>query len=143
MAIASLAAAVLGAAAAVSSPVDCRRDAPAFMAAYAEDLSAGDRTAIAGRYSRSGAYALGARAKTFNGPEATVQHYAAATWQKPDAFEWLDLSYEQLGPTTCLVAGGFRWTAQGRTAAFAYTSVLRAEDGVLRIMVEHENRLAP
>ena len=141
MAMALLVAAVLGTAAADPSPVDCGRDAPAFMSAYARDLSAGDRVAIAGRYSRSGAYSLGFEAKILDSPEAITRRFAGSAWQRPEAFEWQNLSYEQLGPTTCLVAGGFRWTAQGRTATLAYTSVLRAEEGGLRIMLEHENLL--
>ena len=143
MAIALVVSAVLGTAAPDSKPVDCGRDAPAFMAAYARDLSAGDRAAIAGRYSRSGAYSLGFGAKSLDSPEAITKRYAGPAWQKPDAFEWQDLSYEQLGPATCLVAGGFRWTKQGRTGTLAYTSVLRAEEGGLRIMLEHENLLKP
>jgi hypothetical protein len=121
--------------------VECARAGPAFMADYAEALTQGDRSGIARRYRAVGAYSLGFEAKTFDSLEAIARRYASKDWQKPDEFAWTDLSYEQIGPETCLVVGGFRWTSGGRTAQMAYTSVLRLEGGALRIMLEHENVL--
>jgi hypothetical protein len=124
-------------------PLDCARSGPAFMRSYAEDLAKGNRKAIAARYSAGGAYMLGFQAKTRDSFEAIGRRYAGSEWQKPDRFAWTDLSYEQLGPDTCLVAGGFDWTSGERMAALAYTAVLRRENGALRIILEHENMLAP
>jgi hypothetical protein len=123
--------------------VDCKVAAPAFMASYATDLLAGDRPALVARYAARGAYFLGFEAKSFDAPATIAQHYAGAAWQKPDAFSWQALSVEQLGPAACLVTGGFRWTARGRTMDFAYTAVLRGEAGGLKIQLEHENPLTP
>ena len=121
--------------------IDCQVLAPKFMADYARDLVAGDRGAIARRYSSRGAYSLGFEPKSFDSAAAIAKRYAGAEWQKPDAFAWSALSYEQLGPDACLATGGFRWTAGGRAMDFAYTAVLRAEGQQLRIVLEHENPL--
>ncbi len=131
-----------GAAAAVSPPsVDCLHSAPLFMREYAGELSAGDRDALARRYSAKGAYSIGFGPKSFETRAEIARRYAGASWRKPDQFAWDDLSYEQLGKDTCLVVGGFRWTASGRTALLAYTAVLRREGKALRIILEHENVL--
>jgi hypothetical protein len=111
------------------------------MASYAGELVAGDRAAIARRYSSGGAYSLGFKPKSFDSAAAIARRYAGPEWQKPEAFAWEALSYEQLGPGSCLVTGGFRWTAGGRAMSFAYTAVLRAEAGGLRVMLEHESPL--
>ncbi|GAA4010540.1 hypothetical protein GCM10022211_26270 [Sphingomonas humi] len=113
------------------------------MASYAADLAKGDRGAIASRYSGNGAYSLGFGPKTRESFEAIGKRYAGPEWQKPDKFEWTDLSFEQLGQDHCLVAGGFNWTVGQRTAAMAYTAVLKRERGVLRIILEHESMLTP
>ena len=106
--------------------VDCARAGPAFMAAYAGELTGGDRGATARRYSSRGAYSLGLEAKSFDSAAAIARRYAGPEWRKPDAFSRETLSFEQLNPATCLVVGSFRWTAAGRAMSFAYTAVLRA-----------------
>jgi ketosteroid isomerase-like protein len=118
-------------------------EAQAFMAAYAKDLAAGDRAAVAARYSRAGAYALGFAPKRFDAHAVIVANYAGSGWQKPAAFAWRDLSYEPIGPDAVAVTGGFDWTAEqaGEPVRFAYTGILRREAGTLRIRIEHENPL--
>lgn len=136
--------AILVASAAAKVPqdaLDCVRSAPLFMRDYARDLSAGDRDALARRYSSKGAYSLGFEAKSFDTTVEIAGRYADTSWRKPDQFSWENLSFEQLGTDTCLVVGGFRWTTSGRTALMAYTGVLRNEGQVLRIILEHENVL--
>lgn len=120
-------------------------EAKAFMAAYADELRTGDRAAIAGRYSRRGAYSLGWNAKRFEDHAVIAAGYAGADWQKPFSFSWLDLSYEPLGPDSIVVIGGFAWGKDDKSAPriAAYSSLLRREAGGLRIRVEHENQLAP
>jgi hypothetical protein len=108
---------------------------------YAIELSAGDRGALAKRYSTKGAYSLGFEPNSYDSLAAITRRYGDANWAKPDQFAWENLSYEQLGPDTCLVVGGFRWAASGRTARLAYSGILRREDGGLRIIMEHENML--
>ena len=115
-------------------------EAQAFMEGYARDLAAGDRTAVADRYSRSGAYLLGSGAKVLERYAGIVADYSEH-WQAPAAFAWRDLSFEPLGHDRIVVTGGFEWTSRDATAptAYAYTALLIREDGELRIRLEHEN----
>lgn len=131
----------MAATAAMAAP-PCEREVPLFMDGYARDLRGGDRAAIAARYSAKGAYLLGFEAKARLTPAAIRARYSEG-WQKPDAFEWRDLSVETLGPDRCLVTGGFAWTAGPRTVPLAYTAILVRERGGLRIALEHENPLVP
>jgi ketosteroid isomerase-like protein len=116
-------------------------EARSFMAAYAEDLRAGDRTAIAGRYSRGGAYMLGWNLKRFEDPAAIAASYAGPNWQKPHSFSWADLSYEPLSADSIIVVGGFLWGIEDKSAplTITYTALLRREAGGLKIRLEHEN----
>jgi len=116
-------------------------EAKAFMAAYAADLLAGDRGAIAGRYSRRGAYALGWNLKRFEDQATIAASYAGPNWQKPHSFSWVDLSYEPLSADSVVVVGGFLWGIDDKSAplTMTYTALLRREGGGLRIRVEHEN----
>lgn len=124
-----------------SGDVDCGEAAPAFMSSYAADLLAGDPTRLGALYSSRGAFSVGLAAKVHDTHEAIMARYAAPTWRKPDGFSWDDLSYEQLGPSHCLVIGGFNWTEGGRTVRMAYSGVLAMENAALRIVHEHENVL--
>jgi len=138
-AILALAASPAAALAEAEAPVVA--EARTFMDAYARDLLAGDRPAIAGRYSRSGAYAVGWSAKRFDLHDAIVANYAGDQWQKPESFAWRDLSFEPVGPDAVAVIGNFEWGRGGERRAFAYSALLRRENGTLRIRVEHENLL--
>jgi len=53
----------------VESTTQIENEARDFMAAYADDLRAGRRLAIAGRYDKHGAYRVGEGEKTFETPE--------------------------------------------------------------------------
>lgn len=121
----------------------CEAEGQAFMAAYAENLVAGDRAAIARRYSAEGAYMNGFSPKEHHALDAITRRYAGNGWTKPDAFAWRDLSYETLGVDACVVTGGFTWTQDGASGEYAYTALLRRENGTWRIRVEHENELPP
>lgn len=116
-------------------------EARAFMAAYADDLKGGDRAAIAGRYSGSGAYMLGWNAKRFEGLAAITATYAGPNWQKPHSFSWTDLSFEPLSADSVVVVGGFLWGVDDKSAPLpmAYTALLRREAGGLKLRLEHEN----
>lgn len=116
-------------------------EAEAFMAAYAADLLAGDRGAIAGRYSRRGAYTLGWTLKRFEDQATIARTYASPNWQKPHSFSWSDLSYEPLSADSIVVVGGFLWGVDDKSAplTMTYTALLRREAGGLKIRVEHEN----
>lgn len=120
------------------------REAEAFMAAYARDLLAGDRAAIAARYDRRGSWLMGGGRKRFMTLSETAAVYAGADWQPPAAFEWRDLSYEPLGPDAVAVVGQFVWTRAGEAPrTFSYTALLVRQDGALRIRIEDEDPLPP
>lgn len=123
---------------AAESPV---AEAQAFMAAYARELAAGDRAAIAARYDRRGSWVMGGGRKRFSTHAETVGVYAGPDWQPPAAFEWRDLSYEPLGPDAVAVVGIFLWArAAGQPPmTFSYTGLLVRQDGVLRIRIEDED----
>ncbi len=117
-------------------------EARAFREGYANDLRAADREAIAGRYDRNGVQMM------FNGEGQAVAWDALAAqyrtgWQPPAAFEWRNLAYVPAGPDAVAVNGHFLWTmAPGEApVAFRYTSLLRRQDGVLRIRLEDESMM--
>jgi hypothetical protein len=116
-------------------------EARAFMDAYARDLRAGDRAAIAARYDRTGTYFLGNGGKEFSPHDSIVARYAGAGWAPPASFEWRDLSFESVGPDAVVVAGRLLWGGRSGAApmALSYTALLRRQDGVLRIRLEDES----
>ena len=116
-------------------------EAQAFMEAYAADLRAGDRAAIAARYDRSGAWRLGHGEKSFEQWPAIRDFYAGPHWQPPASFEWRDLSFEPAGPDAMVIAGLFRWGAAGggEPRTYSYTALLVRQDGELRIRLEDES----
>lgn len=117
-------------------------EARAFMTGYANDLIAGDRAAIAARYSRAGAYNLGRVSGPKDSWTSISARYAGPEWQRPAAFAWQDLSYIPLGPDSAAVVGAFLWTTpDSKRLAVAYTGVLQREAGELRLVAEHESLL--
>ena len=121
-----------------ATPVE---EATAFMASYADDLRAGNRTAIAARYDRSGAWRVGDGMAQLDTWERISAIYASAQWQPPAAFEWRDLAYEPAGPDAVVVVGRFAWTpAAGQPPlVYSYTALLIRRDGVWRIRLEDES----
>lgn len=130
-------------AAASASGNACQIEGAAFMRDYAADLSAGDRAAIARRYSARGAFFNGFEPSTLRTPQQIEALYARSAWQRPEAFAWIDLRFEAVSEDACLVAGGFSMTRGGRQRDFAYSGLLRRENGAWRIRLEHENALPP
>ena len=118
-------------------------EARAFMDAYARDLIAGDRPAIAARYDRTGAYIVIDGRKSFLSHDAIAARYAGAGWSPPASFEWRDLSFDPVGSDAVAVIGSFLWARQGEASAVSvsYTALLRRQDGELRIRVEDEKRI--
>jgi len=116
-------------------------EARAFMDTYARDLLAGDRTAIAARYDRTGTYLLGNGRKEFTTYDSVVAMYRGATWKPPASFEWRDLTFEPIGPDAVVVAGQFVWgpAAGAPPMTLSYTSLLRRQEGALRIRLEDES----
>lgn len=114
-------------------------EARAFMAAYARDLIAGDRAAIAGRYQRRGAWRLGEGGGEFDSYARIVAGYAGPRWGPPQRFEWQDLRFRQAGADAVQVTGRFVWTPEdGRGRPFSYSALLVREEGALRIRLEDE-----
>jgi hypothetical protein len=116
-------------------------EARTFMDTYARDLLAGDRTAIAARYDRTGTYFLGNGRKEFTTYDSVVAMYRGAAWNPPASFEWRDLSFEPIGPDAVVVAGQFVWgpAAGAPPMTLSYTSLLRRQEGALRIRLEDES----
>ncbi|MEM5518456.1 hypothetical protein WNY37_15980 [Henriciella sp. AS95] len=115
-------------------------EAEAFMAAYGDDLRAGDRSALVQRYASSGAVMV------LNGEGGHKTHQEIAElyssgWTPPSSFEWLDLAFDPIGTDAVAVSGTFHWGAGEESSAYAYTGVLKREDGALRIALENEIRL--
>jgi len=111
-----------------------------FMASYAQELSRGDKGAIAARYHPEGTYFLGNGRKQFASHEAIVARYRDQ-WQAPSAFEWQELSYEPIGTMGVLVLGKFQWLAANakEPTTFSYSGLLLFADGQLKIRVEDES----
>jgi hypothetical protein len=131
------------AAAAAEAEAAIVQEAQALMAAYARDLLAGNRAAIADRYDRTGAHVLFAGSYRF-APHAQIARRYATQWQPPAAFEWRNLAYEPAGPDAVVVVGQFLWTEAGQApVTFSYSALLRRQDGVLRIRMEDEAPSAP
>jgi hypothetical protein len=115
-------------------------EAREFMAAYARDLRAGNRAAIAERYDSRGAYMAGGGEQRLASPDSIRATYQSASWTAPARFEWRDLSYDVVGPEAILVSGRFEWTTgNGQTLPASYTALLVRRDGRLRIRAEHED----
>jgi hypothetical protein len=124
-----------------ATSADVVAEARAFMDAYARDLLAGDRAAVAARYDRTGVHMLGNGRKEFAPYDSVVARYQGSGWSPPRSFEWRDLSFEPVGPDAVVVAGRFLWgsAAGGAPVGLSYTSLLRRQDGVLRIRLEDES----
>ena len=116
-------------------------EARAFMARYAEELIQGDRAAVAARYDRAGAWHVGPRGAELESWEQIDQRYRRR-WAPPSSFAWRDLAFEQVGPDSVLVVGGFHWwplkKADSAPLVYSYTALLvRRPDG-LKIRLENE-----
>lgn len=116
-------------------------EARSFMDAYARDLLAGDRAAIAARYDSAGAYFMGNGHKEFMPYEAIRARYSGAEWGPPRSFEWRDLSYEVVGPDAVVVTGLFAWglCPGAPPLVMSYTGLLVRRAGGLRIRLEDES----
>jgi hypothetical protein len=127
-----------------SATANVVEEARAFMDAYARDLLAGNVDAIVARYDRTGTYFLGNGRKEFSPYDSVGTMYRRATSKPPVSFAWRDLSFEPVSPHAVVVAGQFTWgAAVGATPmTLSYTSLLRRQDGVLRIRLEDES-MAP
>lgn len=117
-------------------------EAKAFMAAYGEELKAGKRQEIANRYAPEGAYRVGGGGKEYRTFETIRAHYLGK-WKPPVRFEWLDLSYEVVGPNAVLVVGRFEWGLVDKTYPASYTGLLVRRGQSLRIRLEDESTGTP
>ena len=119
--------------------IDPETEAREFMRAYAEDVRAGRREAIANRYDSRGAYRVGEGRKNLE-PWPVIQASYMSEWNPPSRFAWRDLSYEVIASDAVMVIGLFDWgIADGRTLTFSYTGLLVRRDGRLRIRLEDES----
>ena len=115
------------------------REVRDFYEAYAADLRAGRREAIAERYDARGYYRMGAGGKELVSFEDTKKGYMTR-WSPPKSFAWRELSVDVLGKDSAVVTAVFDWqTADGVTLTLSYTGVLIKKSGKWRIRVEDEN----
>lgn len=116
----------------------------AFMRDYAADLRARNSEAVIARYDSAGVYMLGAGNKVFLPKDSLAAGYRTG-WKGPAFFEWVNLSYEMVGPSAAVVAGQFRWVEIGGkdTLHFSYTSLVRKTPTGLRIRLEDESPAPP
>lgn len=112
-------------------------EARAFMAAYAADLRAHDREAIAARYHPDGAHMIFDGMREFVSAADLRKSYLEG-WTGPKSFAWRDLTYEVTGPDSVVVVGGFDWDDGKAVRKMAYTGLLRRTAGGLRIRLENE-----
>jgi len=108
-----------------------------FMDTYADDLTAGDRKALANRYSRRGAIFIGGELKE-EVPFDKLSGEFAASWKPPVTFRWQGLAFEKLGDQAVMITGGVARSdkAGAETFSHSYAVLLVKEDGVLRIRME-------
>jgi hypothetical protein len=110
-----------------------------FYEAYAEDLRAARREAIADRYDARGYFRLGNGSKTLVSFEDNKKLYLGR-WTGPKSFAWKDLSIEVLAPDAAAVVGLFDWQGTaGGTATLSYTALLVKRAGKWRIRIEDES----
>lgn len=115
-------------------------EAQAFMAAYGDDIRAGDRLAIAERYAESGAVMVLDGVGGHRTQEAIAARYGSG-WTPPSSFEWLDLAFEPVGMNAVAVSGKFHWGSGDDVLIYAYGGVLMRENGALSIVLEDEGRI--
>lgn len=115
-------------------------EARAFMDAYARDLIAGDRPAVAGRYDRRGAHIVIQGEAKFESHSAITAIYSGPYWSALPRFQWHDLMYIPAGPDSVAVAGLFSYQPPKapEPTFFTYSALLVRQDGELRIRMEHE-----
>jgi len=108
-----------------------------FMDTYADDVIAGDRTALANRYSRRGIIFIGGEWKEEISFGKLSSEYASS-WKPPVAFRWQNLAFEKLGDQAVMITGGVaRGDKPGaESSSHSYAVLLVKEDGVLRIRME-------
>lgn len=108
-----------------------------FMNTYAEDVTDGDRKALANRYSRRGTIFIGGEWKEEISFDKLSIEYAK-TWKAPLTFRWQGLAYEKLSDQSVLVTGGVARSDKPdtETTSHSYAVLLVKEDGVLRIRME-------
>jgi hypothetical protein len=121
-------------------------EARAFMARYADDLIQGNRAAVAARYDRNGAWHVGPTGAELESWDKIDNRYRRR-WAPPSSFEWRGLAYEQVGPDSVLVVGGFNWwplkKADSPPLVYSYTALLVRRGGELKIRLENEATAAP
>ena len=127
------------AAAAQSKHVSAETELKAFFDEYGEDIRQARREAIANRYDPRGSFSLGNGIKSFLTFEETKDRYLKR-WNGPKSFEWKDLSFVILSPTTAAAAGLFDIEfANGQKATYSYSASLVKQADKWKIKVEDES----
>ena len=110
------------------------------MARYEQDLRDRNREAIIARYDPQGVFLLGDGSKAFWSRDSVASFYRSH-WSGPEFFEFVNMTYDSLGPEALGVIGQFRWKAadQPDTSLFSYTAILIRRDGRLYLRIENES----
>lgn len=117
---------------------DALVEARRFYARYELLMRTGDREGLVGLYHPDGAYLVGFGRADLMTREAIETEYQRE-WQRPSAFEWQGLTFEQIGPEVVLVAGRFSWRLRDAPVMqWTYSAVLRRRDGQWYIRLEDE-----
>jgi quercetin dioxygenase-like cupin family protein len=110
-----------------------------FFAEYGEDIRQARREAIANRYDSRGYFSVGNGVKSYLTFDETKERYLKR-WTGPKSFEWKDLSFELLSPTSAAAAGLFDIEfANGQKATYSYSASLIKQSGKWKIRVEDES----
>ena len=121
-------------------------EARAFMVSYGEDLIQGNRAEVAARYDPNGAWHVGPTGAELESWEKIDNRYRRR-WSPPSSFQWQGLAFEQVGPDTVLVVGGFHWwplkKADAPPLVYSYTALLVRRGAELKIRLENEATAAP
>ena len=111
----------------------------AFYDEYGEDIRRARREAIANRYDPRGYFSVGNGLKSFLTFEETKARYMNS-WAAPKSFEWRDLSFDVLSPTSAAATGVFDIEfTNGQKAIYSYSASLVRQADKWTIRVEDES----
>lgn len=144
--------ALVPAAASAQAPATAAAESPlvaearVFMARYAQDLVLGERSAVSARYDPNGAWHVGPTGAELESWDKIDLRYRRR-WAPPSSFEWQNLAFEQVGPDSVLVVGGFHWwplkKSDSPPLVYSYTALLVRRGGELKIRLENEATVPP
>lgn len=115
-------------------------EARQLMQAYAAELRAGDRAALASLYARRGAWRLtpDSRFVRMQRWDEIRDAFVAPGWSRPAHFDWFTLNFHFIDSDNVAVVASVDRSGGSPTFTHLYSALLVREDGELRIRMEHE-----